>query len=43
MADAIIALTANMAMEKRTRIEFEDNWFKPESGDVPETKYGKPL
>ena len=43
MADAIVALTANMAMEKRTRIEFEDNWFKPESGDVPETKYGKPL
>jgi predicted dehydrogenase len=41
MADAIIALSANMAMEKRTRIEFEDNWFKPESGDVPETKYGK--
>ncbi|QDU20947.1 Gfo/Idh/MocA family protein [Urbifossiella limnaea] len=43
MADAIVALTANMAMEKRTRIEFEDNWFKPESADVPETKYGKPL
>lgn len=43
MADAIIALTANMAMEKKQRIEFEDNWFKPESADVPETKYGKKL
>jgi predicted dehydrogenase len=41
MADAIIALTANMAMERKERIVFEDNWFNPESADVPETKYGK--
>ncbi len=40
MADAIVALTANYAMETRQRIVFEDNWFKPESADVPETKYG---
>jgi predicted dehydrogenase len=39
MADAILALTANMAMEKRQRIEFEDAWFDPESSEVPETKH----
>ena len=47
MADAIIALTANMAMDWRTsksgqvRIEFEDAWFDPAKDDVPETKHGK--
>ena len=40
MADAIIALTANMAMAKKERIVFEENWFEPESPDVPETKHG---
>lgn len=42
MADAILALTANMAMRKRTRIEFEENWFKADSPDVPETKHAAP-
>jgi hypothetical protein len=41
MADAILALTANMAMDKRQQIPFEAAWFDPESPDVPETKYGK--
>jgi predicted dehydrogenase len=41
MADAILALTSNMAMDRKVRIEFEDNWFNADSGDVPETKYGK--
>jgi predicted dehydrogenase len=41
MADAILALTANMAMATRQRIEFEPSWFNPESPDVPETKYDK--
>jgi predicted dehydrogenase len=41
MADAILALTGNMAMKTRQRIEFEPNWFNPESPDVPETKYQK--
>jgi predicted dehydrogenase len=41
MADAIIALTANMAMDAKQRIAFEPNWFNPESPDVPEAKYGK--
>ncbi|MFO0826241.1 MAG: Gfo/Idh/MocA family oxidoreductase [Gemmataceae bacterium] len=41
MADAIMALTANMAMDKKERIVFEDDWFKPESAEVPETKHVK--
>ena len=47
MADAIIALTANMAMGWResksgqVRIEFEDAWFDDAKDDVPETKHGK--
>jgi hypothetical protein len=41
MADAILALGANMAMDKRVRIEFDENWFKADSPEVPETKYGK--
>jgi predicted dehydrogenase len=41
MADAILALTANMAMEKRERIVFEDAWFETGSAEVPETKHAK--
>ena len=41
MADAIIALTANMAMAKKERIAFEEAWFDPASSEVPETKHGK--
>jgi predicted dehydrogenase len=41
MADAILALTANMAMDKRVRIEFDPKWFDAAAPDVPETKYGK--
>ena len=41
MADAILALTGNMAMAKKERIEFEDGWFNPESAEVPETKHAK--
>ena len=40
MADAIIALTANMAMDNKTRIVFEEAWFDPTSPEVPEAKYG---
>jgi hypothetical protein len=39
MADAILALTANMAMAKRERIVFEEKWFDPTSSEVPETKH----
>ncbi len=41
MADAILALTANMAMDKKERIAFDPAWFDPTKTDVPETKYGK--
>ncbi|MDY3558049.1 Gfo/Idh/MocA family oxidoreductase [Gemmata sp. JC673] len=41
MADAILALTANMAMAKRDRIVFEDAWFNVDKDDVPETKHAK--
>jgi hypothetical protein len=42
MADAILALTANMSMARKTRIEFSSTWFDAMSQEVPETKYGKP-
>lgn len=41
MTDAILALTANLAMEKRERILFEDAWFDATSDATPEAKYGK--
>ncbi len=43
MVDAILALTANMAMKHRTRISYEDNWdwFNAASPDAPETKFGE--
>jgi predicted dehydrogenase len=36
MADAIVALTSNIAMKNRQRIEFADDWFKAESAEVPD-------
>jgi predicted dehydrogenase len=41
MADAILALTANMSMKTKQRIAFEDGWFDPASADAPEQKYDK--
>ena len=37
MADAIMALTANLAMKHRKRIVFKDEWFDPASKATPET------
>jgi len=37
MADAIMALTANLAMKHQKRIVFKDTWFDPASDEVPET------
>ncbi len=37
MADAIMAMTANLAMQHRKRIEFKNEWFDPQSDAVPET------
>jgi hypothetical protein len=36
MADAIIALTSNLAMKHQKRIEFQKEWFEPKSTDVPD-------
>jgi predicted dehydrogenase len=36
MADAIIALTSNLAMKRRQRIEFKHDWFEAASEDVPD-------
>jgi hypothetical protein len=36
MADAIIALTSNIAMKTGRRIEFKHSWFDMESDDTPE-------
>jgi predicted dehydrogenase len=40
MADAVIALTANLAMSRREPIKFEKGWFKsgPDATEVPEKK-----
>jgi len=37
MADAIMALTANLAMQHQKRIVFKDEWFDPKSDAAPET------
>ncbi len=37
MADAIMALTANLAMKYRKRIVFKDEWFDPANPATPET------
>jgi hypothetical protein len=36
MADAIMAMTANLAMEHQKRIVFKPEWFDPDSDAVPE-------
>jgi len=36
MADAIMALTANLAMKYQRRIEFKPEWFDPKSESCPE-------
>jgi predicted dehydrogenase len=36
MADAILALTANLAMAQRRRIDFDPEWFKSDSDKAPD-------
>ena len=36
LADAVIALTSNMAMRQKRRIEFDPAWFDPKSDKTPE-------
>jgi len=40
MADAVIALTTNIAARKGIRVEFKDEWFDPESDATPEEDLG---
>jgi predicted dehydrogenase len=42
MADAIMALTANRAMELGERIKFEDDWFDPDLPNTPEHDHPLP-
>lgn len=37
LADAVIALTSNLAMKQKRRIEFDESWFDYKSSAVPET------
>ena len=37
MADAIMALTSNLAMKAQRRIVFKPEWFDPERPETPET------
>jgi len=36
MADAILALSANLAMAQRRKIDFDLDWFKPDNEKVPD-------
>ncbi len=36
LADAVIALTSNLAMKQKRRIEFEEAWFDPFKDEVPD-------
>lgn len=36
LADAVMALAANVAIKGNTRIEFKDSWYDPASPDVPD-------
>jgi predicted dehydrogenase len=36
LADAVIALTTNIAAKKGQRIEFKEAWFEPDSNETPE-------
>jgi predicted dehydrogenase len=40
LADAVIALTTNIAARKGMRIEFNTEWFDPESPATPEDDFG---
>jgi hypothetical protein len=43
MADAIIALTSNIAMKNHQRIEFAEDWFKADSAEVPDSELANEL
>ncbi len=40
LADAVIALTSNLAMKQKRRIEFDERWFDYKSDEVPDGPNG---
>ena len=36
LADAVVALTSNLAMKENRRIEFKSEWFDPTSDETPD-------
>ena len=36
LADAVIALTSNLAMKQKRRIDFQESWFDYKSDETPE-------
>ncbi|MCE9546780.1 MAG: Gfo/Idh/MocA family oxidoreductase [Planctomycetia bacterium] len=42
LADAVIALTTNIAIAEGRRIEFDPAWFDPDSDETPNPQLGKP-
>ncbi len=40
LADAVIALTSNLAMRQKRRIEFDEAWFDPMNDAVPDKSTG---
>lgn len=43
LADAVIALTSNIAMAENRRIEFQPEWFDPKSNATPDGQAPRPL
>jgi predicted dehydrogenase len=43
LADAVIALTSNIAMRENRRIEFKPEWFDKDSDETPEGQPPRPL
>jgi predicted dehydrogenase len=43
LADAVIALTSNIAMRENRRIEFNPEWFDKDSDETPEGQPPRPL
>lgn len=43
LADAVMALTANVAMRQRDKIDFQASWYDPAAEAVPDGKSSTPL
>lgn len=43
LADAVMALASNVAMQEKTKLKFDDAWYDPNSDAVPDAKPETPL